>query len=145
MTLREFLRGLSDARGLDEDAFWTAAQHAEKKTGCDSIRGFNIAKAQDLIIVQFSYYSIGLIGAGHAVVHDAPSVVIVGQFSDETRETPTKHATAEILDVPLEDWMVLMAERANMFRANFEKNKWPEDSPQAQALQESVTEGGVND
>lgn len=124
MKVKDWLRGLADARGLDEDAIWDAAQVAETATACDTITAIDIAPDQDLLAVQFSYFSIGCIGLGHALVHGAPMVFFIGQWANARKETPDPHPADKILDMTLEAFLGVFAAQAKSFTSDFEADKW---------------------
>ena len=127
MTLREFLTSLSDAGGPAEDSLWKAFTEAERLTNCDAIQGAEFAPDRDLFVVQFSYFSVGVIGLGYAFLHGTPEIFVLPQFGES--EDAKSYPSQEFLDQSLLKFAICLAQTANDFCAEFEADKWGPDGP----------------
>ena len=123
-----------EASGPDEDSLWQAFQFAEATTNCDVVQGAEFSPDQDLFAVQFSYFSIGVLGVGYAFMHNTPQVFIIPQHCEP--DQATAYPSKDFLDQSLEDFAVKICRAANDFCAEFEADKWGPDGPPTKPVED---------
>ena len=140
MTFREWLERFSDARGIDEEHLWEQTVLAEQAAGSESFRGIEISKANDLIAFVFSYYSVGVLGAGHALVHGGEYIIIAPQWADhEKAATSSRYDAKEMLAMELVEVLTLVAAKALEHCRSLEGGLWPDGTAIKSYIEEPAT------
>jgi len=135
MTLKEFLFALVDARGFDEHALWQTIDDAAHAVGSESIKQIHLADSNDLIAFEFSYYSVGIMGAGSALLHGPCKVQILPQYADVSQVEPYSVDSTEIMDKPLIDVLKKVCEISLKHVQSLERGYWPEGSLQRKLIE----------